>query len=224
MENVCLLGNCLSILPTIPADLVELVLTDIPYNNVNRPSNGLRNLDKGAADTLNFNLTDFLLELNRVCYGSFYIFCEIGQVTIVRDFFKENGLSTRLCIWEKTNPSPMNGQHIWLSSLECCVFAKKKKAVFHEHCKSPVWRYPTGRNKFHPTEKPLKLFKYIIETSSEKGNIVLDPCMGGGTTVVAAKEVGRKYIGIELDNNFYTTAISRLQQNSCKDLSLLENS
>jgi site-specific DNA-methyltransferase (adenine-specific) len=203
-------GDCLALLPQIPKNHAQLVLTDIPYDNVSRPSNGLRNLDKGKADVLTFDLLSFLTELYRVCYGSFYIFCEIGQVSFIRNYFQEKKLTTRLCIYEKNNPSPLNGQYTWLSSIECCVFAKKKNATFKEHCKSAVWRYPSSRNKYHPTEKPLNLCKYIIETSSDAGEIVLDPCMGGGTTILAAKMTNRKYIGIELDQDYFKIAQDRL--------------
>jgi DNA modification methylase len=212
MENVCFSGDCMIYLPQIPKNHVEMVLTDIPYDNVNRKSNGLRNLDKGKADILTFDLIKFLEELNRVCYGSFYIFCEHAQVSPILHYFRGEGLSTRLGIWEKTNPSPMNGQNIWLSGVETCVYAKKRNATFKEHCKSPVWRYPVGRNKHHPTEKPLKLCQHLIEISSMPGSIVLDPCMGGGSTCIAAQDVGRKYIGIELDPEFYKISQERLAQ------------
>ena len=54
------------------------------------------------------------------------------------------------------------------------------------------------KDRFHPTQKPLHLFKKIIEDYSEKDNLIIDPFLGSGTTVVAAKQLGRKYIGIEL--------------------------
>ena len=207
-------GDCTRLLPQIPDNHVALVLTDIPYNNVNRPNNGLHRFDKGNADVLTFDLEPFLDDIYRVCRGSFYIFCEIGQVSLIRDYFLNKSLSTRLCTWEKTNPSPMNGKHLWLSSTESCVFAKKPRATFSQSCHSCVWRYPSTRNKHHPTEKPLALFKYLIESSSLPGDIVLDPCMGSGTTCVAAAETGRQYLGIELDPQFFTLAQQRLSDSA----------
>lgn len=104
----------------------------------------------------------------------------------------------------------MNGQHIWLSSVECCVFGKKQGAVFNEHCKSSVWRYPVERGKLHPTQKSLKLFKYLIETSSNRGELILDPFSGSGTTLLAAKELGRNYIGFELSKDYCNIIKNRL--------------
>lgn len=191
--------DCLDAFKALPDLSVDLILTDIPYGEVNRESNGLRNLNKGIADTMLFDLGRFLSECCRVCRGSIYIFCGTEQVSFIRQLFVSEGVSSRHCVWEKTNPSPMNGQHIWLSSIENCIFAKKPKATFNEHCKSCVWRFPNGRSKSHPTEKPLKLFEYIIRTSSNEGDLVFDPCAGSGTTGVAAKSLGRQFI---VNDNF----------------------
>jgi site-specific DNA-methyltransferase (adenine-specific) len=119
-------------------------------------------------------------------------------------------LTTRHCVWEKTNPSPMNGQYVWLSSIENCIYARNKGATHNEHCKGGVWRFPNGRSKQHPTEKPIKLFEYLIEVSSNEGDIVLDPCIGSGTTAVAALRTGRNFIGFETEPAYVEIANKRL--------------
>ena len=118
---------------------------------------------------------------------------------------------TRLCIWEKTNPSPINCQYYWMSSIECCVFTRNKNATFNEHYKSCVWRNPCGRSKVHPTEKPLKLFEYLVKTSSNENDTVLDCFMGSGTTGVVCKHTNRNFIGIELDENYFEIAKERIE-------------
>ena len=205
-------GDCMKLMQEIPDGCIDMVLTDIPYGEVNRESNGLRNLNKEQADILIFDLNIFLHSLLRVCSGSYYIFCGIEQVSLIRRFFVCHGLSTRLCIWEKTNPSPMNGQHLWLSGVECCVYGKKKKASFNEHCKNTVWRFPNGRGKQHPTEKPIKLFEYLVGVSSNanKGDIILDPCMGSGTTAIACINTNRNFIGIEKEQKYVDIANRRV--------------
>lgn len=192
------IGNCLNLLPSITNDSVDLVVTDIPYGEVNRDSGGLRNLDKKNADKVTFDLEIFLRENIRICKGSFYIFCGIEQVSQIKKFFVKRELSVRLLIWEKTNPSPMNGEYIWLSGIECCVFAKKKGATFNESCKNTVFKYPTVHNQVHPTQKPLELIKYFIKTSSNEGDTVHDSCLGSGTTLEACIFLNRNFIGFEL--------------------------
>ena len=124
----------------------------------------------------------------------------------------EHKLSVRHCIWEKTNPSPMNGQYIWLSwkSIENCVFAKKSGATFNEHCKSAVWRHPIEHYKDHPTPKPVKLMSRLIEASSNVGDTVFDPCMGSGAIGVAAKQCGRNFIGVEMNKDYFDLTQERI--------------
>jgi len=204
--------DCFEHFKTMNNNSVDLILTDIPYGEVNRKSNGLRNLDKGKADIVTwerYKLKFLIREFCRVSKSSIYVFCGIEQVSDIRATMVEQGLSTRLCIWRKTNPSPMNGQHIWLSGIECCVFGKKKNAVFNEHCKNCVWDFPTERGKIHPTQKPLKLMEYLVKVSSNENDLVFDPFIGSGTTGVACVNTNRRFIGIELDKNYFEIAKKR---------------
>lgn len=112
------------------SDSVNLTLTDVPYGEVNRGNNGLRKLDKEVADIITFDLADFLAELYRVTVGTIIIFCGQHQLSEIKNFFQEKqnkGKGTvRQLIWKKTNPSPMNGQHIYLSGIENAVWFKKR--------------------------------------------------------------------------------------------------
>ena len=213
--------NCMKILPTLPDGSITMTLTDIPYDEVNRKSGGLRNLDKSHADIITFPLDEFIDEIVRVTSGSIYIFCGSVQVSHIRDRLIEHNMSVRHCIWEKTNPSPMNGQHIWLSSIENCVFGKKSGATFNEHCKSAVWRHSIEHYKDHPTPKPVKLVSRLIEASSNIGDTVLDPCMGSGAIGVAAKQCARDFIGIELNKEYYAMTEERIQSQTGSVLDFL---
>ncbi len=62
----------------------------------------------------------------------------------------------------------------------------------------------------HPTQKPVPLFEYLIKTYTNEGDIVLDNCLGSGTTAVAAKNLNRNYIGFELEKDYYDKAIERI--------------
>lgn len=203
-------GDCLVEMKNIPDKSVDLILTDIPYAEVNRQSNGLRKLDKGKADIITFSLPCLIEDLFRVCKGSCYIFCGINQISEIRMFFQNKGLSTRVLVWKKTNPSPMNGDCIWLSGVEFCVFAKFPKATFNGHCRNSVLEYPSGQNKIHPTEKNLNLFVDIVLTSSQEHDVVLDCCMGSGTTGVACVKTNRDFIGIELNEEYFKIAEKRI--------------
>lgn len=215
--NIMTCGDCIELMKLQPNNNVELTLTDIPYDVVNRDSNGIRNFDKTDADIITFDLDTFVSEVVRITNGSIYIFCSTEQVSFLRAALIKHGLTTRLCIWEKTNPSPVNGQYLWLSGVECCVFGRKKGAIFNEHCKNTVWRYPIVRNQLHPTQKPLELFRYLVKVSSNVGDTVFDPCVGSGTTLVAAKLEGRNYIGYDISQEYIEIAKKRVEETKLKD-------
>ena len=68
-----------------------------------------------------------------------------------------------------------------------------------------------GEGKYHPTQKPVDLYRWLIRTYSNEGDTVLDPCMGAGTTGIAAKMESRKFIGIEKDIEYYQKSQQRLR-------------
>ncbi|QBZ68964.1 site-specific DNA-methyltransferase [Klebsiella phage vB_KpnM_IME346] len=69
---------------------------------------------------------------------------------------------------------------------------------------------PMNESRFHPTQKPVTLMEYMVRTYSNEGDLVLDNCMGSGTTGVACKNTNRKFIGIEMDLTYYGTACGRI--------------
>ena len=205
-------ADCLDIMAKMDDGSVNFTLTDIPYDAVNRDSNGLRNLDKGNADIITFNLNEFLEQVLRVTSNSICIFCGKEQFSQIYKFFADIGKGTvRPIVWEKTNPSPMNGQYIYLSGVEMGVWYKKQGAkTFNAHCKNTVFHYPNGRSKLHPTEKNHALLKDLIKDNTNEGQTVFDPCCGSGSHCFVAKNLGRKYIGVELDRNYFDVAVKRM--------------
>ena len=207
-------GDCLEIMKNIEDKTADFVLTDIPYAEVNRSSNGLRNLDKGNADVLTFNLYSFLEELYRITSNSICVFCGREQFSTIYSFFANKKGTVRPIVWEKTNPSPMNGQHIYLSGVEFAVWFKKSGGgTFNAHCKNVVFRYPNGRSKLHPTEKNHDLLRDLILDNTNEYDVVFDPCCGSGSHCYVAKNLNRKFIGIELDENYFNIAKERIENN-----------
>lgn len=212
-DNLLRCGDCIDFFKKLSDNSIDLILTDIPYDIVNRESNGLRNLDKGKADVLTFNLSTFVSECYRVAKTTI-IFCSTEQISAIHGQFAEyqraNKGTVRQLIWEKTNPSPMNGQHIYLRGIENAVWFKKRGGTFNAHCKNTVFKYPIGRSKVHPTEKNHNLLKELILDNSNEGDIICDPCMGSGSTGICAIELGRLFYGCELDEEWFNIAKERI--------------
>lgn len=76
---------------------------------------------------------------------------------------------------------------------------------------SNILYYNLDNDKYHPTQKPVALLEYMINTYTKEGEVVLDNCIGSGSTAVACVNTNRKYIGFELDEKYYNIAINRLQ-------------
>ena len=89
---------------------------------------------------------------------------------------------------------------------------KKRGATFNEHCKNTVWKYPCVRGAVHPTQKPVSLIEYIVNTSSNVGDTVFDPFMGSGTTGIACLNSKRKFLGIEKNKEFFDIAYNRISK------------
>lgn len=203
--------DCLEFIRKVPDGYFDLVLTDIPYNEVNRESAGLRELDKSIADISEFNLSELAWNIGRISKGSVIMFCGMKQLSEITKSLQEDGFSTRTIIWEKTNPSPMNAQYLFVSGVELAAYGKKSGAYYDgEYCNT-VFKYKSGESKIHPTQKPIKLWERLLEKVAEKNAKVFDPFMGSGTTAVACESLGLQWCGCELEPDYVEIANKRLK-------------
>jgi site-specific DNA-methyltransferase (adenine-specific) len=203
-------ADCADALTSVGA--CDLVLADPPYNAINRETGGLRSIDKGGADSLPVDISALAPRL-AVLAPSVYCWCSQEQLSAWLQAFHAAGMTTRTGVWHKSDPSPMNGEYLWLSAIELCAFARRSGAYFARHCAAPVWRGPTERNvDGHPTPKPLWLMSELVSASCPPGGTVLDPFAGSGTTLLAAKNLGRHAIGIEIEERYCEIAAKRCSQ------------
>lgn len=154
-KNGMLFNNdCMNVLSTLEngGGRVNLTLTDIPYGVVNRKSNGLRDLDKSKADIMTFDLLNFLDKVYSITDGTIIIFCGKEQFSTIFSYFndkrKQGNGTVRQIVWQKSNPSPMNGEHIYLSGIENAVWFKKRGATFNARCKNTVFKILMVEVKF----------------------------------------------------------------------------
>jgi len=197
-----------------PADLdkIHTVITDIPYGEASDSARGggreryrgqLREVGKGSENARTFDDEDIVRWLLMSDADSYYVFCSTEQAGILRRDFQAAGLSTRTGVWIKTNPSPANGQHLWVNAAEVLIFAREPRAFFHEdyHCKPLVWHEPVVHHSHRvvKTQKPVQIVRDMMIASTPPGGMVLDPFMGGGTVPFVARSEGFKCIGIELN-------------------------
>lgn len=206
--------DCLELMKHIPDKSIDLVLTDIPYWECDIDNNWIwdknTNMkDMWLADFVWFDMVNLLSEFDRVCIWSMYIFCWIEQVSDIKKFYTDK-YTTRLIIWEKTNPMPINWKYVYLSWIECCIWIKKPWWTFNWFTQNTVFREPISWDWLHPTMKPLNLFRKFVDISSNSWDTVLDPFLWSWTTAVACKELGRNWIWIEKEPKYVEIANKRL--------------
>lgn len=169
-----------------------------------------KKIDKGLDLSI---LDEFVRILKKI---NIYIWCNKDQVFNYMSYFigKKNCFYD-IIIWKKTNVTPLCGNK-YLTDKEFCLFFREKGVQVMGKYETKETVYITSANREdkdlyeHPTIKPIDIIKNLIINSSNADYIVADFFLGSGTTCVAAKELGRQYIGFEIDKDFYDIAQKRL--------------
>lgn len=236
-------GDCLESMESIPDDTIDCIITDPPYNlglfmhkrNTNLVKMRENQFAYAGWDNLEYDewrksMKAFFAQCKRVLKkrGTLIIFMAVIRVGDIIDIANEYGFYYKTTgIWHKTNPMPRNMKIQFVNSTECWLYFINNGTsgtfnncgkVKHDFLESSVC--PVSEKKFgkHPTQKPISILKDLIESVTNPGDIVLDPFMGSGTTCVAAELYGRRYIGIELNSDYYKIAELRINDiNNKKD-------
>ena len=200
------LGDCREILPSLPK--VDLVLTDPPYG-ISQEDNGLRELTYDFTDNpeLVFEILPLLKPTN-----AFYIWCHSKQASFIEQELEKRKYLTRCLVWVKQNPTVMNGDKLWVQSTELCIYGKICGGTHNGGLQYGHFVDSPDTPRYHPTQKPLAIIERQILASSNVGEFILDPFMGSGTTLRATKNLGRKAIGIEIEEKYCEIAAKRMAQ------------
>ena len=231
--------DCLKVLPTLPDQSVNLIVTSPPYNMRTRIRNGkytTRETSKHFSkkyenfyDALSIddyyhfhkNVIDEMLRISQI------IFYNIQIVTGNKEaIFKIIGYFNKsikdIIIWDKGHGQPAMHSGVLNKATELIfMFEANAKAGrcfntynFDRGKLSDIWRISRERSKIkgHGAVFPLALAERAINSFSKENDVVLDPFMGSGTTGVAAKNLNRQFIGIELDKNYFDMAEKRINE------------
>jgi site-specific DNA-methyltransferase (adenine-specific) len=193
----------------------DLLITDVPYNISQKPhSKGYRELDYGDWDKQdNEEIYKRIYKAAEKTRNACYIFCADQQFSTIYNYFKsKKDWVARTLVSLKTNPTVINCDKLYAPSQDLIVFAKRRGGLYKPKYKKSYFTYsvPTGKNRYHPSQKPLGLIKEFIEDTSNIGDIICDIFAGSGTTLVAAKELQRQYIGFEIMENYTNIINERL--------------
>jgi site-specific DNA-methyltransferase (adenine-specific) len=170
--------------------------------------------------------TNFSLELLNEFVNKFYkklkkggtliIFFDIWKITHLKEIMEKNKFKQiRFLEWIKTNPQPLNSKVNYLTNCReiALLGVKIGKPTFNSSYDNAIYRYPLqgGKNRYHPTQKSLKLFEDLIKKHSNENDIILDTFLGSGTTALACKNTNRKFKGCEISKEYYDKIIKLLE-------------
>jgi site-specific DNA-methyltransferase (adenine-specific) len=214
-------GDCREILPALAANCADVIVTDPPYGmefqSARRPKG--ERLDRIEGDDGSLDVPVALTQALRLLRRGRHVYI-FGRF----DLSELPLCSQAELIWDKEIVGSGNLELPWAPAHENITFAvyeisKANREKGYGNLAARMrrgsvircQRMQSGQVKNHPTEKPVPLLRQLIESSSVWGETVLDPFMGSGSTLVAAKLEGRKAIGIEVKEKYCETAVRRLQ-------------
>lgn len=234
-------GDCLEILPLLPRDSIDMIFADPPYflsnGGITCHAGKMVSVNKGEWDKSNgidenhsFNLT-WLTECQSVLSSSGAIWVSGTSHIIYSVGFAMQQLGFKILndvVWYKPNASPNLSCRYFTHSTETIIWAAKNKKSKHKFNYDlmkqmsngkqmrNVWEFspPQKSEKNygkHPTQKPVKLLERIILASTNEGDTILDPFNGSGTTGIAALKLGRKYVGIEISDEYLELTTKRIE-------------
>ena len=220
-------GNCLDTLKNIPNESIDLIVTDPPYPTTSRGnagnSGGMLQKDinkKGKVFTYNnINCKEYAPEFYRLLKDGSHCYVMTNHINLIDmlNTFTDVGFHfIKSLIWNKGNK--IMGQY-YMSQYEYILFFRKGKGKKINNCgTSDILSIPNKKTKdkdgknIHDTEKPIELMEVLVNNSSQENELVLDPFMGVGSTGVACIKNNRNFIGIEIDENYFNIAKSRLEE------------
>jgi len=201
-------GDCIDVMKEMPSKSVDFILTDPPYlvRYLDRSGRSVKNDDNDGWIDPAFAQMHRVLKDNQFCV-SFYAWNKVDRFV---EAWKKAGfrIAGHIVFTKKYASSArfMSYQH------EQAYLLAKGNPQAPQNPPADVisWTY-TG-NRLHPTQKPVGIFTPLIEAFTKPGDTVLDPFCGSGSTLVAARDLGRRFIGIELDEAHHRTSSRRLAE------------
>ena len=218
------------IIKQIPDNSIDLILTDPPYNlgkhstgNIPLLGRSAMNNDVADWDMVDFNPEEWADEFIRILKptGNLFVFTSYNQIGRWYNCLDHRFDTSNFMIWHKTNPSPKIYKAGFLNSCEMIFTCWNKKhtwnfisqAEMHNFLQSPICMKPERLSSpKHPTQKPVSILKKMIQIASNEGDIVFDPFMGVGSTGVAALNMNRRFIGVEIDEVYCDAAKKRIDE------------
>jgi len=212
--------DCLEGLKQLEDNSIDCIITDPPYNiNLNPPRKKTKSINND-----NFSREDFIIqldlwfkEMDRVLKNNSFLIVFVGWSSIpeFRVVLDKYFILKSMPIWIKNNFGI--GYYTRPQYEPMFLYMKGKPNPLKKPI-SDVMRYNKIPNPVHSCEKPLPLMRYLVKNFSEDDDIILDCFAGSGSTLIASKELGRSFIGFEVNNEYYNICTEKLKKYNNKSM------
>lgn len=191
---------------------VDCILTDPPYgmgfqSNYRKQKYDKIKNDKELSWVEEFAEKAYTLAKDNTAH---YVFCSFHKIDIFKQAFEKYFKIKSILVWEKNNTSMGDLKADFAPKVEFILFLQKGRRFINGKRDPNIFKFARTGNKHHPTEKPVDLIEYLLEKFTDEGQLIIDPFMGSGTTGVACVNTNRRFIGIELDPNYFQIAQQRV--------------
>ena len=206
---------------------IDTIIADPPYGVSRKNQLGFSNMGRSGMNYGEWDYDFNQREWIRLCApfvkngGSMIIFNDWKNFSyIVEELDKQGFLMKDVIRWVKPNPMPRNITRRYVGDFELAIWAVKAggKWTFNKPkvvpYLKPLYESPSiggGEKRLHPTQKPLKIMEELIRTHTNKGDVILDPFSGSGTTAVGCIKNKRLFIGSEISKTYYDKAMERIK-------------
>lgn len=225
-------GDCLEMMKKIPDKSISCIVTDPPY--IHEKGGRGKMLLGDALDREKFNMKelgdfgekniyDFLNATKRLMKKpQWYIFCSEKQIVYYLNWCVENKFKYNILTWNK--PLSVMNRERYSTNIEYIVRIYSNGCALNKldldnnpsytkyYSKYKTYTQIRGKEKYHPSQKPVELLEELLMVSTNEQDIVLDPFMGSASTGVACLNLNRNFIGIELDDVIFNTAKDRIEK------------
>ena len=223
-NNTIINTDALVALRQLPNESIDCVVTDCPYLIAHRSTSLLSGILQAEAvrsgkmfEHNDIKFSEWLPEVYRVLKKGTHCYIMINSRNIKelqQEAEKAGFVFQNLLVWNKSNSGGTPNKY-YMQKCEFILMLSKRPARNINDMGTPnLLSVPNiigkGEEGHHPTEKPIELLKVMIRNSTNVGDIVLDPFAGSGSTLVAAKQLERQYIGYEIDEKYYKLALHNL--------------
>tara|TARA_R110001632_G_C11236606_1_gene407247 strand:- start:104 stop:796 length:693 start_codon:yes stop_codon:yes gene_type:complete len=217
-EPRLMLGDCLERIKEIETGSVDMILTDPPYG-MDFQSN--RRVIKDKFNKIeNDKNVDWLPDLLQECFrvmsddSALYCFCSWHKIDVFKQEIQKLFKIKNIIVWVKNNHGSGDLKAAYAPKHEFVIYAHKGRSLFRDKRTPDVMEYPKIHSSKlqHPTEKNTDMLELFIKNNSDNRALILDPFMGSGSTGVAAKNINRKFIGIEMDEGYFNIAKKRINE------------